>query len=116
MESSLISNDTEQDIIGNLLKTIEESAGTYRHYLNLKAKLMGLPVLGNHDILAPLPESPELKFTYQQAQTLVTEAYNHFDSQYAIAVKEMFQKNHIDANPRFGKRNGAFCAGHYNGK
>ena len=28
----------------------------------------------------------------------------------------MFQKRHIDATPRFGKRNGAFCAGYYNGK
>jgi oligoendopeptidase F len=28
----------------------------------------------------------------------------------------MFAKNHIDAKPRFGKRNGAFCAGYYKGK
>jgi oligoendopeptidase F len=116
MESSVISNDTQEGIIGNLLKNIEEGAGTYRRYLKLKAKLMNLPVLGNHDILAPLPESPELKFTYQQAQDLVAEAYSRFDPQYASAVKEMFQKHHIDATPRFGKRNGAFCAGYYNGK
>jgi len=77
---------------------------------------MELPVLGNHDILAPLPQSPELKFTFQQAQDLVTQAYNRFSPQYASAVKEMFQKHRIDATPRFGKRNGAFCAGHYNGK
>ena len=28
----------------------------------------------------------------------------------------MFQKRRVDATPRFGKRNGAFCAGYYNGK
>ena len=116
MESSLISNDTQEGIIGNLLKTIEEGSGTYRRYLKLKANLMGLPVLGNHDILAPLKESRELKFTFYEAQNLVTEAYSRFDPQYATAVKEMFQKHHIDAMPRFGKRNGAFCAGYYNGK
>ena len=116
MESSLISNDTQQTIIGNLLKTIEEGAGAYRRYLKLKAKLMGLPTLGNHDIVAPLPNSQELKFTFQEAQDLVTRAYSRFDPAYAAAVKEMFQKQHIDATPRFGKRNGAFCAGHYNGK
>ncbi len=55
MESSLISNDTEQAIIENLLKTVEEGAASYRRYLKLKAKLMDLPVLGNHDIIAPLP-------------------------------------------------------------
>ncbi len=116
MESSLISNDTQEEIVSNLLKTIEEGAVSYRRYLKLKAKLMDLPMLGNHDIVAPLPDSPEIKFTFQQAQDLVTEAYSRFDSQYAIAVKEIFQKHHIDATPRFGKRNGAFCAGYYNGK
>jgi oligoendopeptidase F len=116
MESSLISNDTEERIIGNLLKTIEEGAVSYRRYLKLKTKLMSLPVLGNHDIMAPLPESPELKFTFQQAEDLVTKAYSRFDPQYAAAVKEIFQKRRIDATPRFGKRNGAFCAGYYNGK
>jgi len=116
MESSLISNDTQEGIIGNLLKTIEEGAGAYRRYLKLKAKLMDLPVIGNHDLLAPLPGATELKFTYQEAQNLVTQAYSRLDPQYATAVKEMFQKHHLDATPRFGKRNGAFCAGYYNGK
>ncbi len=116
MEHSLISNDTQESIINNLLKTIEEGSGTYRRYLKLKAALMGLPVLGNHDIVAPLPESAEPKFTFQQAQDLITQAYIRFDQTYASAIKEMFQKRRIDATPRFGKRNGAFCAGYYNGK
>jgi oligoendopeptidase F len=116
MESSLISNDTEPGIIANLLKTVEEGAIVYRRYLKLKAKLMGLPTLGNHDIVAPLQDSAELKFSFKQAQELVTQAYNRLDPKYASAVYEMFSKNHIDASPRFGKRNGAFCAGYCNGK
>jgi oligoendopeptidase F len=116
MESSLISNDTQESIIGNLLQTIENGAESYRHYLKLKAKLMNQPVLGNHDIVAPLPGSTELKFTFQEAQELIIKAYSRFDPQYAAAVKEMFQKRRIDATPRFGKRNGAFCASYFNGK
>ncbi len=116
MESSLINNDIQGEIIGNLLKTIEEGSGTYRRYLKVKAKLMGLPELSNHDIIAPLPDAPELKFSFQQAQDLVTQAYSRFDPTYASAVKDMFQKHHIDASPRFGKRNGAFCASYFNGK
>ncbi len=116
MESSLISNDTQQTIIESLLRTVEEGAASYRRYLGLKAKLMGLPVLGNHDIIAPLPDTPEQKFTYPQAQDRIIEAYSRFDPAYAVAVKEMFHKQHIDAAPRFGKRNGAFCAGYYKGK
>lgn len=116
MESSLISNDTQESIIGNLLQAIENGAESYRHYLKLKAKLMNQPMLGNHDIVAPLPGSTELKFTFQEAQELIIKAYSRFDPQYAAAVKEMFQKRRIDATPRFGKRNGAFCASYFNGK
>jgi len=116
MHASLISNDTQQLIIDNLLYTIEENAKSYRRYLELKAKLMKLPTLGNHDLVAPLPDMPELKFSFHQAQELVTKAYSRLDPEYATATKEMFTKQHIDASPRFGKRNGAFCAAYYNGK
>ncbi|MCK4973378.1 MAG: hypothetical protein KAS52_08650, partial [Candidatus Heimdallarchaeota archaeon] len=30
--------------------------------------------------------------------------------------KDMFERNHIDASPRMGKRNGAFCSSWYKGK
>jgi len=116
MEASLLNNDTEQAIVLNLLRAIEENAGTYRRYLKLKAKLMNLPLLGNHDIVAPLPDSPELKFTFEEAQSIVTRAYSRFDEGYSTAVREMFAKRRIDATPRFGKRNGAFCASWYRGK
>ena len=116
MEASLINNDTEQEIVDNLLVSIEDGAKMYRHYLKVKAKLMGLSVLGNHDIVAPLPDVTEFKFTFDQARDLIIRAYSRFDLSYAEAVKEMFAKRHIDATPRFGKRNGAFCANFYNGK
>jgi oligoendopeptidase F len=112
----LISNDTDQVIIDNLIKTIDDNSKIYRCYLKIKAKLMDLRKLGNHDIIAPLPGSKELKFSYEQAKNLIFKAYSEFDKEYTMAVKEMFSKQHIDAEPRFGKRNGAFCAGYYNGK
>jgi oligoendopeptidase F len=116
MEPSLMNNDTEEAIVENLLHTMEEGAEMYRGYLKLKAKLMGLPLLGNHDIVAPLPDKLERKFTFEEAQSLVIKAYSRFDSEYATAVKEIIAKRHIDATPRFGKRNGAFCASWYSGK
>ena len=116
IEASLIENDTDQQTIDNLLKAVEENVGTYQHYLRLKAKLMRLPKLGCHDIIAPLPDSPDMKFTFEQAKDLVIRAYESFDEEYAFAVKDMFRRNHIDATPRYGKQHGAFCASWYNGK
>jgi oligoendopeptidase F len=116
MEASLVNNDTEQGIIKNLLDAIDSHSKEYRHYLELKAKLMGFPKLGNHDLVAPLPNVPERKFTFEQARNLVVNAYQQFGEQFANPVIEMFAKNRIDATPKFGKRNGAFCASWYRGK
>jgi oligoendopeptidase F len=116
IHASLIANDTERQSIDSLLKAIEKHAPLYRRYLKMKAKLMKMPKLGCHDIIAPLPDEPKLKFDYGKAKDLVLKAYTKFDEDYAFAVKDMFAKNHLDASPRYGKRNGAFCAGWYAGK
>jgi oligoendopeptidase F len=116
MHASLIANDSDQQVIDDLLKAIEEHTGLYRRYLKLKAKLMGLPKLGCHDIVAPLPDAPDMKFTYDKAKDLTVKAYIKFDEEYAFAMKDMFARNHIDSSPRFGKQNGAFCSSWYNGK
>jgi oligoendopeptidase F len=116
MHASLIANDADQQTIDNLLRAVEDNVGLYQRYLRLKAKIMGLPKLGCHDIVAPLLDAPDMKFDFDRAKDLVIRAYSKFDEDYAFAVKDMFARNHIDAAPRFGKQNGAFCAGWYNGK
>jgi oligoendopeptidase F len=116
MHASLIANDIDQKTIDNVLKAIEDHVSLYRRYLKLKAKIMGLPKLGCHDIIAPLPKAPHMRFDYDQAKALVTKAYSKFDKDYAFAVKDMFAKKHLDSSPRFGKANGAWCASWYGGK
>jgi len=116
MEASLIDNDVDQQTINNLLKTVENHTGLYQRYLRLKAKIMNLPKLGGHDIFAPIPNAPDIKFDYDKAKTLIIEAYRRFDEDYAFAVRDVFAKNHIDSTPRLGKADGAFCSDWYEGK
>ncbi|MHA1125953.1 MAG: M3 family metallopeptidase [Candidatus Heimdallarchaeota archaeon] len=116
VHASLIANDTELEIIDSLLKTIDEGSVIYRKYLALKAKLLKLPKLGHHDIVAPLPNAPDIKYDWEKAKQLVTDAYSKFDEEYAFGVKDMFKRNNVDASPRFGKRNGAFCASWFKGQ
>jgi oligoendopeptidase F len=116
MHPSLIANDTEQKIVDGLLESVKGHVGLYHRYLRLKARLVGLPRLGCHDIVAPLPNVPDLRYDYQASKEIVTRAYTKFDEDYAFAVKEMFSRRHIDASPRFGKMNGAFCASWFDGR
>jgi oligoendopeptidase F len=116
MEASLIANDIDQQTITRMLETIENHTDLYHRYLRLKAKILNLPKLCGHDILAPISEAPNVKFDYETARNWVTEAYRGFDEDFTFAVKDMFAKNHIDATPRLGKANGAFSWDWYEGK
>jgi oligoendopeptidase F len=110
MEQSLIDNDVEQGAIDALMHTMEGSVASYRRYLKLKAKLMGLKKLGNWDIVAPLPKTPEKKYTWAESRSEVVAAYKSFDPQWSEYVDEMYGRRHIDAEVRNGKRSGAFCS------
>jgi oligoendopeptidase F len=110
MTQSFISNDVDEEAINALMKTIEKNAPVYQDYLRLKAKAMGLEKLGNWDIMAPLPDGPEKKYTWDESRKLVVDAYKEFDKESGKWMDEMFERRHIDGVVRKGKRSGAFCA------
>ncbi|MHA2151780.1 MAG: M3 family metallopeptidase [Candidatus Thorarchaeota archaeon] len=110
MTQSFISNDVDEDTITALMNTIEKNVGAFRRYLKLKAKALGLETLGNWDIDAPIPTTSTKKYTWEEAQKLNVDSYNAFDKESGEWMNEMYERRHIDAMVREGKRSGAFCA------
>jgi oligoendopeptidase F len=116
MTQSLISNDVDQQIIEALMRTIEKGVGVYQRYLRLKARLMGLPKLANYDIVAPLPDAPEMEYSWGESREEVVGAYEGFDGEVGGWVEEMYERRHIDGEVRRGKRSGAFSSSWMAGK
>jgi len=116
MHHSLIANDTTHEIIDNLMNTIEKNVGVYQRYLKLKAKILGVPKLSCVDIYAPLLNAPNKARSWEETKELILEAYRRFDSTFESLVRDMYERNHIDAAVRKGKRNGGYCDTWYNGK
>lgn len=116
MAQSLIANDVDQETIDSLMNTIVKNRGLYQRFLRLKARLMGLEKLANYDIVAPLPQAPEMKYTWRESRDEVVSSYSEFDRQLGVWVEEMFEKRHIDGEVRKGKRSGAFCSSWLAGK
>ena len=116
MTQSLIANDVDQQAIDSLMNTIEKNVCLYQRYLRLKAKLMGLDKLANYDVVAPLPNAPEMDYSWSEARKEAVDTYMGFDEEIGGWVDEMFEKRHIDGQVRKGKRSGAFCASWLAGK
>ncbi len=116
IEPSLLDNDVEAAAIDALMSVMRKNADVYRRYLRLKARLLGLEKLGNWDLQAPLPTAPDPKYDWAKARQTITAAYRSFDPQFAEWATDMYERNHLDAEPRKGKASGAFCSYWYAGK
>ncbi|MGE5379306.1 MAG: M3 family oligoendopeptidase [Candidatus Saccharibacteria bacterium] len=109
LTSSLIANDVEEEAIRALMSVVEKNAPLVQRFFRYKAKLLGLNILGNWDLRAPLPDAPEGSWTWEQARDVMVSTYSDFNPKYGEWVKEMYEKRHIDGELRKGKRTGAFC-------
>ncbi len=116
MTQSFIANDVDEETITALMNTIEKNVEVYRNYLKLKAKAMGLEKLGNWDIDAPLPHTPDKKYSWDEARKDIVDAYTNFDEEIGTWIDEMYERRHIDGQVRAGKRSGAFCMTWHTGK
>jgi oligoendopeptidase F len=114
IHQSLIDNDTTQEIISNLMKTVENNIGIYQKFLKIKTKLLNLPKLDGVDIFAYLPS--EKKYSWDETKEISIQVYSKFDNSFGEIVRDIFERNHIDASTREGKTNGAYCSSWYKGK
>ena len=106
---SLIDNDVEEGTIMTLMEVVRRNASVCQRYFRLKASLLGLDVLGNWDLRAPLPDARDEVRSWQEAKELLISVYSGFDPQYGHWVQEMFDLRRLDGELRKGKRTGAFC-------
>jgi len=77
--------------------------------LDRKATLLNKKRLDIWDISAPLPNSPTMHLSWDEARSMIMESFHQFDPHIADFAKQAFQKNWIEAEARPGKRQGGFC-------
>jgi oligoendopeptidase F len=71
--------------------------------------MLGVPKLKDWDRMAPVVEDTA-EFGWDEAKSLVDDAYRSFSPEIADVVQQFFQNDWIDAPMRPAKRGGAFCA------
>jgi oligoendopeptidase F len=79
-----------------------------QRYLKAKARALGLPVLKWYDRIVPLGESSQ-SWSYYDAQKFVIDQFATYSERMSALAQRAFAEQWIDAEPRDGKRGGAFC-------
>lgn len=110
LEMTLLRSRMDQKTLDAMFAAIMESLPSFRKYLKKKAELLGhkngLPF---YDLFAPMGEI-EMKFTYDEAKEFIVKNFIKFSPDLGNFAKNAFEKRWIDAEPRDGKRGGAFCS------
>ena len=108
-EARHIANELSRETVDTVVRVSQQGYPLVARYYAVKKRLLGCDELFQYDRYAPLFADEE-KIPFGSARELVLSAFKGFDGLYADAAAEFFDKGWIDAEPRSGKRGGAFCS------
>jgi oligoendopeptidase F len=103
-------NDIDGETVGTMMSVIEKNYGLAHRYFAMKAKLLKLDKLELYDQYAPLFDVKE-PMSYTQARDVILDSMQRFSPQFEQITRRFYDERWIDADPRPGKRGGAFCSG-----
>ena len=109
--ATALDDELQPEVIEALMSTVERAYPAAQEYFTLKARALGLPSdFRTHDLLAPYPGA-DRKVTWEAAGAEVLGAFHELAPALAARARRFFDEKRIDARPRRGKRDGAFCMG-----
>lgn len=100
----------DEQTLDAMMTAAHESFPSFRRYLRAKAKMLGLEKLAWFDMFAPVGGEGS-KWEYPDAAKFVKESFATYSDKMADYAQSMYDANRIDAEPRAGKRDGAYCMG-----
>ena len=111
VRSRNLSNVVEDKVVNALSSSVQNYYSKLSHrYYSLKAKWFGKKQLMYWDRNAPLPFQSNRLFSWEEAKSIVINAYGLFSDEIGEIAKLFFEKSWIDAQVKKGKQGGAFSA------
>jgi oligoendopeptidase F len=114
LEPALAANGVDRPTLDAMQEAVVASLPDFRRYLRTKAQLLGhgdaatnrgLPF---HDLFAPLDTATEAR-RWDEATQAVTTTFGTYSPELRRLAERAVDDKWIDAEPRDGKRDGAFC-------
>jgi len=107
---TLLDDELPRATFDALMTAVEAHYPVAQEFFRLKAEALGLDTLATCDLLAPFPGA-EPAIAWETARDLVLDAFAALSPRLRDDARAFFDSGRIDAAPRPGKRDGAFCAG-----
>lgn len=108
LDIALFQSNIDKQTLEAMMEAARESFPDFRRYLKAKARVLGLPALAWYDLFAPVGGEGK-SWPYEEAERFIVEHFDSYSPKLSRLAKRAFDENWIDAEPREGKRGGAFC-------
>lgn len=108
MDPTHLRNELPGEVVESMMDAVERHYPIAHRWFRAKARLLGLPRLELHDQYAPVAETRGVDFP--EARGLIDASFTRFSPRVGDIARGFFDERRIDAEPRAGKRGGAFCS------
>lgn len=108
LQMVLFQNAIDRQTLEAMMTATRSAFPDFQRYLQARARALGLPVLAWYDRLVPLGEGSQ-SWEYADATQFVIDQFGTYSPRLRGLAARAFGENWVDAEPRDGKRGGAFC-------
>jgi len=111
LDISLLDNRIDRATLDAMMGAAHDSFPLFRRYLKAKATLLGAgPQLPWYDLFAPVTMGGK-SWEYAEACEFVATQFHAYSPRMGDFARRAFAEGWVDAEPRMGKVDGAFCIG-----
>ncbi len=111
LDAALFDSRIDRTTLDAMLGVAEEAFPTFRRYLRAKARVLGVSALAWYDLFAPVGEDAAAakRWDFATGSAFIVDRFGAYSPKLAQFAERAFRERWIDAEPRPGKRDGAFC-------
>ncbi len=108
LDEALHGNNMDRASLDAMMTAAQDAFPEFRRYLRAKARAIGVERLAFYDLFATVG-GDEASWTYSQAESFILEHFGGYSNDLRDLAARAFDERWIDAEPRAGKSDGAFC-------
>ncbi len=108
LDEALFGASIDRQTLDAMMTAAHESFPDFRRYFAAKARALGVPKMAWYDIFAPVGASERSWEFAESAQFVITQ-FGTFSQRLGDFAARAFRERWIDAEPRPGKQDGAYC-------
>jgi oligoendopeptidase F len=109
----LDSGNIPESVYDNLIEAVHKYLPVMYRYVAARKKLLGVEQLHIYDVFAPVVDTVDHTYTFEEAKELVLAALEPMGEEYISILKTGFENRWIDVYENENKRSGAYSWGAY---